>query len=87
MAAAERRKVGPIVGVGALGRRRVVRRREVVLDGPRELDQDGYAPSSGSTAAIACPPAPFPASGLTCEPSAAVFMPSSEVGIGRGSRA
>jgi len=41
VAAAERRKVGPIVGVGALGGRRVVRRREVVLNGSRELGEDG----------------------------------------------
>jgi len=40
VAAAERGKIGPVVGVGALGRRRVVRRREVVLDGPRELGED-----------------------------------------------
>ncbi len=39
--AAERRKVGPVVGVGPLGSRRVVRRREIVLDGPRELGEDG----------------------------------------------
>ncbi len=41
MAAAERREVGPVVGVGALGSWRVVRRREVVLDGSRELSEDG----------------------------------------------
>ncbi len=43
VAAAERRKVGPVMGVGALGGRRVVRRREVVLYGPRELGEDGSA--------------------------------------------
>jgi len=43
VAAAERREVGPVVSVGALGGRRVVRRREVVLDGPGELGEDGSA--------------------------------------------
>jgi len=32
------------MGVGALGGRRVVRRREVVLDGPHQLREDGSAP-------------------------------------------
>ncbi len=43
MAAAERGKIGPVVGVGPLGRRRVVRRCEVVLNGPRELGEDRAA--------------------------------------------
>jgi len=38
VAAAERREVGPF------GRRRVVRGREVVLNGSRELGEDGSAP-------------------------------------------
>ncbi len=46
MAAAERREVGPVVGVGPLGGRRVVRRREVVLDGPRQLGHNGSAGSA-----------------------------------------
>jgi len=44
VAAAERRKVGPIVGVRALGGRRVVRRGEIVLNGSRELGEDGSVP-------------------------------------------
>ncbi len=44
VAAAERGKVGPVVDVGALGRRRVVRRREVVLDGSGQLGEDRAAP-------------------------------------------
>jgi len=43
VAAAERREVGPVMGVGPLGGRRVVRRCEVVLDGPCELREDGPA--------------------------------------------
>jgi len=43
MAAAECREVGPVVSVGPLGSWRVVRRREVVLDGPCELDKNGPA--------------------------------------------
>jgi len=43
VAAAERGEVGPVVGVGPLGSRRVVRRREVVLDGSRELGEDRSA--------------------------------------------
>jgi len=41
VAAAERGKIGPVVGVGSLGGRRVVRGREIVLDGPCELSEDG----------------------------------------------
>jgi len=40
VAAAECREVGPVVGVGTLGDRRVVRRREVVLNGSCELRQN-----------------------------------------------
>jgi len=87
VAAAERGKVGPVVDVGALGRRRVVRRREVVLDGSGQLGEDRAAPSSGSIGANAWPPAPFPAAGLTWEPSARVSTPFFSVGNGRGSRA
>ena len=43
MAAAERPEVGPVVRVGTLGGRRVIRRREVVLDGSCELGEDGSA--------------------------------------------
>jgi len=87
MAAAERREVGPVVGVGPLGSWRVVRRREVVLDGPGELSEDSSPRSSGSIVVSACPPAPFRAIGLTWEPSMTVSAPSSSVGVGRGSRA
>jgi len=41
VAAAERGKIGPIMGLGPLGSRRVVRRREIVLNGPGELREDG----------------------------------------------
>ena len=44
VAAAERREVGPVMGVRPLGRRRVVLRREIVLDGPRELGEGRPAP-------------------------------------------
>ena len=43
VAAAKGCEIGPVVGVGPLRRRRVVRGREVVLDGPRELRKDGSA--------------------------------------------
>ncbi len=77
MAAAERREVGPVVGVGPLGGRRMVRRREVVLDGARELGEDRSAWFERLDAASAWRPAPFPAFGPTCEPSMAVSTPSS----------
>ncbi len=41
--AAERRQVGPVVGVGPFGGRRVVRHGEVMLDGSRELGKNGSA--------------------------------------------
>jgi len=41
VAAAECRKIGPVVGVRPLGSRREVGRREAVLNGSRELRQDG----------------------------------------------
>ncbi len=86
MADAERREIGPVVGVCALRRWREVSGCEVVLNGPHEA-RTAPKPSSGSIAASAWPPAPFPAIGLTWESSMAVSISSSSVGIGRGSRA
>ena len=67
-------------GVGPLGRWRVLRRREVVLDRPASSVRTAPPPSSGSIAASACPPAPFSPSGLTWEPSASVSTSTSSAG-------
>ncbi len=61
--AAERRQVGPVVGVGPFGGRRVVRHGEVMLDGSRELGKNGSTAFERLDAASACPLAPFPANG------------------------
>ncbi len=87
MAAAERRKVGPVVGVGALGGRRVVRRREVVLDGSRELGEDRSAALERLDRGQGMAASAVPAIGLTWGPSAGVSTPSFSVGNGRSSRA
>jgi len=87
VAAAECCEVGAVMDVGALSRRCMVRRREVVLDGARELGEDRSAWFERLDAASAWRLAPFPAFGPTCEPFGDVSTPSSPTGNRRGSRA
>ena len=81
VAAAERRKVGPIVGVGApvagawsgVARSCSTARASSARTAP--------PPSSGSIVAKLLPPAAFPASGLIWEPSGGVSTASSPSGL------
>jgi len=65
VAAAERREVSPIIGVGALDGRRVVRRRKSVLDGPERAPEDGSVPLERLNRGQRVPATSYPASGLT----------------------